>query len=163
MKTKYLIGAAALSLAVLTAPVVAQMKQGGMDNSGHGMGQGEMQGGMHGNMHGDMQGGMHGNMQGGGMGGMTMGTPKGDDSQSSRAYAAANAKMHQAMDIIFTGDSDVDFVKGMIAHHQGAIDMAEVVLEHGKDEKIRQLAQEIIKAQRGEIAMMQQWLADKGK
>ncbi|WP_181704232.1 CopM family metallochaperone [Chthonobacter albigriseus] len=147
MKTKVLLGAVALALVFAAAPVVAQMKHGEMDHSGHDMGQGEMQGGMHGD----------------GMGQMNMGAPKGDDSQSSKDYAAANAKMHQAMDIVFTGDSDVDFVKGMIAHHQGAIDMAEVVLQHGKDPEIRTLAEGIIKAQRGEIAMMQKWLADKGK
>ena len=84
--------------------------------------------------------------------------PKGDKGPSSQAYAAANAKMHTDMDIVFTGNSDVDFVKGMIPHHQGAIDMAKVVLQHGKNAEIRKLAAEIIKAQEGEIAMMRGWL-----
>jgi hypothetical protein len=44
------------------------------------------------------------------------------------------------MDIDFTGNADVDFVRGMIAHHQGAIDMAKVELEYGKDDAIRTLA-----------------------
>ncbi|THK35696.1 DUF305 domain-containing protein [Ensifer sp. MPMI2T] len=86
----------------------------------------------------------------------------GDTSPSSKAFAVANAKMHKDMDIVFTGNTDVDFVRGMIAHHQGAIDMAKIELEHGKDEEIRKLAENIIKAQEGEIKMMKEWLAKNG-
>jgi len=85
------------------------------------------------------------------------------DSAASKAYAAANAKMHQDMDIKFSGDADVDFVRGMIAHHQGAIDMAKVQLQYGKDPAIRKLSEEIIAAQESEIALMKDWLAKKGK
>ena len=60
-----------------------------------------------------------------------MAQPKGDTSASSQAFAGANAKMHGGMDITFTGNADVDFVRGMIAHHQGAIDMAKIELEYG--------------------------------
>ncbi|MDQ0454965.1 CopM family metallochaperone [Rhizobium paknamense] len=81
-------------------------------------------------------------------------------SPSSQAFAAANARMHKAMDIDYSGNADVDFVRGMIAHHQGAIDMAKVELQYGKDEKLRKLAQDIITAQEGEIAMMKAWLAE---
>ncbi len=80
------------------------------------------------------------------------------DSPSTAAYMAANAKMHEGMSIAFTGDADRDFLAGMIAHHQGAIDMSEVVIQYGKDPKIRQLAQEIIRAQKAEITQMQTWL-----
>lgn len=89
--------------------------------------------------------------------------PKGDTGPASQAFAAANAKMHEAMDIAYTGNADVDFVRGMIAHHQGAIDMAKVVLEHGKDAEVRKLAQDIIKAQEGEIAWMGAWLKKQGR
>lgn len=84
------------------------------------------------------------------------------DSASSKAFAEANAKMHKDMAVPLTGNADVDFVQGMIPHHQGAIDMAKIVLEHGKDPEIRKLAEEVIAAQEGEIAMMKAWLAKNG-
>ena len=85
-------------------------------------------------------------------------TPKGDSGPSSLAFQGINAKMHEAMNITFTGDADVDFVKGMIPHHQGAIDMAKTVLAFGKDPAVRKLAEEIVKAQESEIALMREWL-----
>ena len=90
---------------------------------------------------------------------MTATEPAGDQSASSKAFVAANATMHKDMAITFTGNADVDFVRGMIAHHQGAIDMAKIELEYGKDETIRKLAEDIIAAQQGEIRMMEAWLA----
>ena len=65
--------------------------------------------------------------------------------------------MHHGM---MNENADVAFACGMIAHHQGAIDMAEVLLEHGEDEQMRTLAQEIIDAQVGEIEQMTTWLAE---
>jgi uncharacterized protein (DUF305 family) len=82
---------------------------------------------------------------------------------STKAFEAANARMHKDMDIQFSGDADVDFFKGMIPHHQGAIDMAKVVLEHGKDPETKKMAQEIIAAQEKEIAFMREWLKKMGQ
>ena len=88
------------------------------------------------------------------MSGMAMGA----ESPSTAGYKAAMDKMHAAMMVEYTGDADIDFVQGMIPHHQGAIDMAKVVLANGKDPEIRKLAQDIIAAQEKEIDEMEAWL-----
>lgn len=85
------------------------------------------------------------------------------DTASTKAFKAANDKMHGDMAIVFSGNADVDFIKGMLPHHQGAVDMAKIVLEHGKDAKVRKLARDIIKAQNTEIAFMKTWLAKNAK
>lgn len=117
---------------------------------------------MRGQMHAQGMGQGMGNMHGGGAGGHGAsgehGKPKGDSSPSSLAFQGVNKKMHEAMDITFTGNADVDFVKGMIPHHQGAIDMAKTALAFGKDPEVKKLAEEVIKAQQNEIGMMQEWL-----
>ncbi|MCO4319706.1 DUF305 domain-containing protein [Phyllobacterium sp. 21LDTY02-6] len=91
-----------------------------------------------------------------------MASQKGDQGAASKAFAAANARMHKEMDIEYSGNADKDFVRGMIAHHRGAIDMAKVELEHGKDEHIRKVAETIIAAQEAEIKDMQAWLDKNG-
>jgi len=76
-------------------------------------------------------------------------------SPSTQAYEAANERMHQEMMIEFTGDADVDFLAGMIPHHRGALDMAAVVLQYGKDPEVRALVEQIIAEQEKEIVLMQ--------
>jgi hypothetical protein len=168
MKTIAIIAAAGLAL--VSAAAFAQMQ-----HHGHGAGspaqskepggmqqkmmQQKMQGPHHGNMqHGGTQHGGQGGGHGGGHAGHAADKPKGDTGPASQAFRAINEKMHRGMDIAFTGDADVDFVRGMIPHHEGAVDMAKTVLAFGKDPEIRKLAEEIVRAQETEIAQMKGWL-----
>ncbi len=85
-----------------------------------------------------------------------------EDSPATLAYRAANARMHQEMEIAYTNDADVDFIRGMIPHHQGAVEMAKIVLAHGTDPEVRKLAEGVIAAQEAEITWMQEWLDKHG-
>jgi uncharacterized protein (DUF305 family) len=89
--------------------------------------------------------------------------PAAADTAATQAYKAANDKMHKEMGISFSGDADVDFARGMIPHHQGAVDMAKVVLAHGKDPELRKLAEGVITEQEKEIAFLRDWLKKQGK
>ncbi|HEY8359866.1 MAG TPA: DUF305 domain-containing protein, partial [Ramlibacter sp.] len=74
-------------------------------------------------------------------------------------YVASMQRMHGAMEAgVQHPDADQAFVRGMIAHHQGAIEMAQIQLRHGKDAGPRKLAQHIIDEQQREVAEMQAWL-----
>ncbi len=84
------------------------------------------------------------------------------DTPATKALRDANARMHRAMDIRYANDIDVDFARSMIPHHQGAIEMAKVALEHAKEPETRKFAEEIIKAQETEIAQMRAFLKRKG-
>jgi uncharacterized protein (DUF305 family) len=77
---------------------------------------------------------------------------------STKAFEEAHATMMKDMGKPLTGNTDVDFVEGMIPHHQGAIDMAKIQLQYGKAPELRKLAQKIIADQEKEIAEMQAWL-----
>jgi uncharacterized protein (DUF305 family) len=105
------------------------------------------------------QGAHHGGHSGHSTPAQTAQTP---DSPATQGYRQANEKMHRDMNIPFSGNADVDFVRGMIPHHQGAIDMAKVALQHAKDEQIRKWATDVIREQEREIAEMQTWLKKKG-
>lgn len=89
--------------------------------------------------------------------------PAGEQSAATTAFKDANMRMHENMDIDYTGDPDVDFILSMLPHHQGAVDMARIVLENGKDPEVRKLAQDIVAAQEAEMVWMKQWLAKNGQ
>jgi uncharacterized protein (DUF305 family) len=79
------------------------------------------------------------------------------------AMHAAMQHMQENMGMPMSGDPDRDFAQMMIPHHQGAIDMARIELESGKDPQLRQMAQKIIEDQEREIASLKEWLAQHGK
>mgnify|MGYP002039210986 FL=1 len=105
-----------------------------------------------------MQGGM---MHGG------MAAPQGGESAPAdadvadftKAYVDAMEEMHgPMMEGVMAEDPDVAFIRGMIPHHQGAVDMAKIVQRYGDDPQTREWASQIIEAQEREIAEMQAWL-----
>ena len=83
--------------------------------------------------------------------------------EASKAYEEAMQKMHIDMAVPYSNDVDVDFVRGMMPHHQGAIDQAQVLLKYSKNLRLRRLAGGIIAAQKREIAFMKYWLAEHEK
>ncbi len=94
---------------------------------------------------------------------MKMMAPSPGDTASTKGYKSAMMKMMQAMPAKFTGDADLDFMSQMRAHHQGAIDMAKVVLANGKDPAVKKLARDIVAAQEKEIVTIDTWLKAKRK
>jgi uncharacterized protein (DUF305 family) len=110
-------------------------------------GQGQMTQGM------DMQG-MQQNMQG----------MMASMNDAQKGYMEAMMKMHGPMMTgIMAKDADVAFVCGMIAHHQGAIDMANVVLKTGDNAEAKRMAEKTKKEQGQEIAEMTDWLKKNAK
>jgi uncharacterized protein (DUF305 family) len=79
-----------------------------------------------------------------------------DSDQVKKAFNDASDKMHQAMMMETSGDADKDFAM-MIPHHEGAIDMAKLQLQYGKDPQLRAMAEKIIAAQEAEIAELKKW------
>ncbi|MER8764758.1 DUF305 domain-containing protein [Mesorhizobium sp. M0968] len=67
------------------------------------------------------------------------------------------------MEGIKAKDADVAFICGMIAHHQGAIDMAEVEFKYGDNADAKKKAQMVIDAQKKEIKDYAKWLKTNAK
>lgn len=78
-------------------------------------------------------------------------------SEYTSAYLAMSWHDEMMKGVMAT-NPDVAFAQGMIAHHQGAIEMANIELKYGNDVMTKQLARSIIAAQQPEIEVMQRWL-----
>lgn len=95
------------------------------------------------------------------MGGEAMAMDGAPMTEMLRDYTDSMTKMHEEMMVgMGYNDPDAAFAQGMLGHHIGAVDMAEIELKYGTDTKMRKLAQEIIDAQKAEIEQMQAWLTN---
>ena len=104
---------AALVAAALAAPAVAQQAQTGQGGSMPGM---------------QMQGMQPMNMD--------------NMSAAQKEFHAAMQKMNRdMMQGMMDPDPGTSWMKQMIAHHQGAVDMSEIVLKHSKDSNVMKEAQ----------------------
>lgn len=97
----------------------------------------------------------------GGSRGAVQSVPPGPVRVLGDSAAIANAKP-DATRFPYT-EADVHFISGMIGHHAQAITMARLAESHGASPSIRTLAGRVINAQQDEIALMQQWLKDRGQ
>ena len=91
------------------------------------------------------------------MQGMPMTTSDTNVTPSTKAFKAADDKMMMDMNRPMTGNADQDFVAGMLPHHGGAVEMARVEIQYGKDPEMLRLAHGIVAAQEKEIAQMKAW------
>ena len=74
-----------------------------------------------------------------------------------QAFAASEAEMHRLMAAASGGTVDQAYIAKMIAHHEGAVAMAEVALRDSRDPEVRRMAQAVVDAQTREIAEMRAW------
>jgi uncharacterized protein (DUF305 family) len=83
-----------------------------------------------------------------------------DSSEFAKDMAAGMDRMMRDMHAAgHGGDPDADFLAMMIPHHEGAVEMARLLLIHGRDPPTRRLAEEIIASQSVEIAAMKRRLS----
>ena len=93
-------------------------------------------------------------------------TAKEDAGQKDQTHGAHNMAMMESMDDMMqrtnamkmTGDFDVDFANMMIEHHQGDIDMSEIQVKSGSDAELKDMAKQIIVAQKAEIVKLRDFV-----
>ena len=83
--------------------------------------------------------------------------PANGPTAGDRAFAASEAEMHRLMAAASGETVDQAYIAKMIAHHQGAVTMAEVALRDSRDPEVRRMAQVVIDTQTREIAEMRAW------
>jgi uncharacterized protein (DUF305 family) len=89
-----------------------------------------------------------------------------DDSPARQPAKSANDGYSMTMESMTAAlkdksgdDFDKEFLTQMIAHHQGAIDMAYLADTRAKHSEVKELSADIIAAQIEEIARMKSWYA----
>ncbi len=87
----------------------------------------------------------------------------GHQNHGNMPFQKAMDKMHKDMMMKSSGNIDIDFLKGMIPHHQGVVDMSEELIKKTKDPELKAFAEKIIKDQKAEIKQMQDLLKKKQK
>lgn len=79
--------------------------------------------------------------------------------QEYKEFSEKNAKASEStisgMALEESGDMDLDFLNAMIAHHTGAVESSDIVLNYTKDKKIQEIAKHIIDEQNTQITAMQ--------
>lgn len=81
-----------------------------------------------------------------------------NDSMNSGKMQSMSSMMDKMKDMKMTGDFDLDFANMMIMHHQAAVDMSQVEIVEGTDEKIITMAKNIITAQNAEIGQLRDFI-----
>ena len=88
----------------------------------------------------------------------------GQMTDATKGYMRAMAGMHPPMmQGAMAQDPDVAFNCSMIARHQGAIAMARVELQYGKDDQAKKMAQKTIDEQSKEVDEMTKWVEEHAK
>jgi len=86
---------------------------------------------------------------------------------SAQGVSDGGIKMRKSMDDMhlkmgnmkMSGDVDYDFIMMMRAHHEAALEMAQIEVDNGKDPAAIKAAKKIISAQKKEITEFDAWLA----
>lgn len=88
------------------------------------------------------------------------------DSPAALAFIASSMKMHEQMAFELTCDADVDFARGMLAHHAGALDVCDLFLQHAGDDAdvalVHFCTAHVGPAQTREVNTLNGWLRLKG-
>ncbi|NUZ08916.1 DUF305 domain-containing protein [Piscinibacter koreensis] len=94
-----------------------------------------------------------------GMGGGHASTGMSGGQGSQQMHQIMMSGMQEMQPMTPTGDTDKDFASMMRMHHQQALEMARVEVQHGKSSELKAMARKIIKDQQKEISQLDRWLA----
>ncbi len=83
---------------------------------------------------------------------------RGHDHGSTEMGQAMHKGMQSMQQMKMSGDVDKDFAMMMKMHHQQALAMAKVEIEHGKSAQLKAMAKKMIKDQTSEIGQLDKWL-----